>query len=32
MQDIDTAIQVMLYEGKQSKETFEVRHLFKLWL
>jgi hypothetical protein len=24
MQDIDTAIQVMLYEGKQSKETFEV--------
>ena len=32
MQDIDTAIQVMLYEGKQSKETFEVRNWFNLWL
>ena len=24
MEDIDTAVQVMLYEGKQSKEHFEV--------
>lgn len=24
MEDIDTAVQVMLYEGKQAKEQFEV--------
>lgn len=24
MEDIDTAVQVMLYEGKQTKEQFEV--------
>lgn len=26
MEDIDTAVQVMLYEGKQSKEQFEVSY------
>jgi len=28
MEDIDTAVQVMLYEGKQSKDGFEVIYFF----
>lgn len=29
MEDIDTAIQVMLYEGKQTKESFEVFYFYR---